>query len=80
LDVANAVLNDTRVAMGTFVRATCNPCYKLEGGGVARCQADGHWSLIPNCVVKGDVFNDIRNDSSLWSEIVLIVELYSRTS
>jgi len=53
--VPNGSLNGTLTTCGTTRLMTCDPCYDMEGNGLASCGQDGNWTFNSRCTVKGVV-------------------------
>jgi len=52
--VANGALNDSSVVYGTVVEISCDPCFHLQGDGIANCQHDGTWNFLSSCTEKSE--------------------------
>ena len=52
----NGSLNDTSTTCGTALKMTCDPCYDVEGTGLAVCGTDETWAFESQCTVKGNHF------------------------
>jgi len=53
LQVPHGSLNGTSTTCGTTSVLTCDPCYDMEGNGLASCGQDGIWTFNTRCTVKG---------------------------
>jgi len=53
LSVPHGSLNDTSTTCGTTRELTCDPCYNMEGNGLAVCGSDETWTFDSACVMKG---------------------------
>jgi len=51
--VPHGSLNGTSTTCGTTRELTCDPCYDMEGNGLASCEQDGNWTFNSRCTVKG---------------------------
>ena len=51
----NGSLNGTLTTCGTTRVLTCDPCYDMDGDGVALCGEDETWAFESNCIIKGIV-------------------------
>ena len=55
---ANGVVKltvDLLTTYGASALVTCNTGYKIRGDGLLLCKADGLWSTLPSCIIKGNV-------------------------
>ena len=52
LIVPHGSLNGTSTTCGTTRVLTCEPCYNMEGNGLAVCGSDGNWTFESECVIK----------------------------
>ena len=46
---------DLVTTYGATAHVTCNTGYELKGDGLLLCKADGLWSTLPSCNIKGNV-------------------------
>jgi len=51
--VPHGSLNGTLTTCGTTRELTCDPCYDMEGNGLASCGQDENWTFNSRCTVKG---------------------------
>jgi len=51
--VPHGSLNGTSTTCGTTRELTCDPCYDMEGNGLASCGQDENWTFNSRCTVKG---------------------------
>ena len=54
---ANGVVElsvDLVTTYGATALVTCNTGYELKGDGLVLCKADGLWSTLPSCNIKGN--------------------------
>ena len=51
----NGSLNGTLTTCGTTRVLTCDPCYDMDGDGVAMCGEDGTWAFESNCTINGTI-------------------------
>ena len=49
----NGSLNDSLTTCGTTSLLTCDPCYDMDGNGVAMCGEAGTWAFESHCTIKG---------------------------
>ena len=45
---------DLLTTYGATAVVTCNTGYELRGDGSLLCKADGVWSTLPSCYIKGN--------------------------
>jgi len=51
--VHNGSLNGSLTICGTTRLLTFDPCYNIDGDGVAMCGEDGTWAFESTCTIKG---------------------------
>jgi len=57
--VPNGSLNDTSTTCGTTLKMTCDPCYDLEGTGLAVCGTDETLCLNPSALSKVNILGQV---------------------
>ena len=61
---ANGVVEltgDLLTTYGANAFVTCNIGYELRGNGFLLCNADGVWSALPSCSIKGNLNKETIN-------------------